>query len=98
MKEKFSKGWEAGEQSGANTATAETLNSLSEFNEAYDKKFGHVFLICATGKSADEMLTAIRDRINNDAATEVSWSLSVIQKKNCRDVLILISSSNFRMF
>lgn len=63
--------WSAQEQSGVQRATDETLRALDEGNRAYEQKFGHVFLICATGKSADEMLAALRARINNDAKTEL---------------------------
>lgn len=73
MKEKFSKpnSWESGEQSGANEASEETLQSLQQLNEEYLLKNGFIFLICATGKSAEEMLAALRLRLANDRDTEV---------------------------
>ena len=40
-------------------------------NADYEKKFGHVFLICATGKTGEEMLGSLRQRMKNDAATEL---------------------------
>lgn len=48
-----------------------TLKQLQEINREYEKKFGFIFIICATGKSADEMLQAIKDRINNNRMTEL---------------------------
>ena len=48
--------WSAGEQSAAQQASAETLAALAAANRAYQAKFGHVFLICASGKSSEEIL------------------------------------------
>jgi 2-oxo-4-hydroxy-4-carboxy-5-ureidoimidazoline decarboxylase len=62
--------WSRGEQAGVIDAAHETAHDLHEGNIAYEKCFGHVFLICATGLSADEMLAALRDRLGNDEATE----------------------------
>jgi 2-oxo-4-hydroxy-4-carboxy-5-ureidoimidazoline decarboxylase len=53
------------------TATAATRRALAEGNRLYEKKFGHVFLICATGKSAEEMLAALGRRLENDPETEL---------------------------
>jgi 2-oxo-4-hydroxy-4-carboxy-5-ureidoimidazoline decarboxylase len=41
-----------------------------EGNRAYEERFGHVFLICATGLSAAEMLAALRERLGNDVEAE----------------------------
>jgi 2-oxo-4-hydroxy-4-carboxy-5-ureidoimidazoline decarboxylase len=62
--------WSAGEQSGMDTATADTRAALVEANRAYEERFGHVFLICATGRTDVEMLTAARARLGNDEQTE----------------------------
>jgi 2-oxo-4-hydroxy-4-carboxy-5-ureidoimidazoline decarboxylase len=43
---------------------------MHQGNAAYEERFGHVFLICATGLTADQMLAALRGRLGNDAATE----------------------------
>jgi allantoicase len=64
------KAWSEKEQSGVAAASEETLAALAEGNRAYDAKFGHIFLICATGKSADEMLASLRARLGNDPAEE----------------------------
>jgi len=63
--------WEGDEQKGANDATMDTKLELKYLNEVYYQKFGFVFLICATGKSADEMLCCLRQRVGNDSSTEV---------------------------
>jgi len=64
--------WAAGEQSGVNTAADETLSALAQGNEAYEKKFGYIFIVCATGKSAGEMLQLLEARINNHPAEEIN--------------------------
>lgn len=62
--------WSRAEQEGAAGATTETLEDLVAGNIAYEERFGHVFLICATGRSAEEMLMALRERLGNDPETE----------------------------
>ncbi len=52
-------------------ADAATLQALEALNRAYRDKFGFVFIVCATGKSADEMLALLRARIDNPAETEL---------------------------
>jgi 2-oxo-4-hydroxy-4-carboxy-5-ureidoimidazoline decarboxylase len=59
--------WSRDEQAGADSATQE---DLAAGNVAYEERFGHVFLICATGLSGEEMLTALRERLGNDPDTE----------------------------
>ena len=64
-------GWARDEQAGVGAASRSTMNALAALNVDYERKFGHVFLICATGKSADEMLGDARRRLANDAAPEL---------------------------
>lgn len=64
-------GWSAQEQSGTHAASDDTKAALAEGNRAYDDKFGFVFLICATGRSAGEMLANLRERLQHDRATEL---------------------------
>lgn len=63
--------WPQEEQSGAADATAEARRALAEGNRKYEKRFGHVFLICATGRHAEEMLAELRRRLHNDPAAEL---------------------------
>jgi allantoicase len=63
--------WSAKEQSAAQRATPEVLQTLATQNRAYAEKFGYVFLICATGKSSEEILSAVRQRLPNDPDTEL---------------------------
>jgi allantoicase len=63
--------WSTGEQSASQKAPAEVLASLAAENRAYAEKFGYVFLICATGKTSEEILQALRQRISNSAEAEL---------------------------
>ena len=60
------------EQSGMNQASEDLLTEMMTLNNAYLEKFGFIFIVCATGKSAEQMLVIIRERINNDYHTELS--------------------------
>ncbi|MBT4283381.1 MAG: 2-oxo-4-hydroxy-4-carboxy-5-ureidoimidazoline decarboxylase [Candidatus Marinimicrobia bacterium] len=59
------------EQSGVNNATESTLKNLAKSNQLYEDKFGFIFIVCATGKSADEMLALIKMRLKNHAEIEM---------------------------
>lgn len=63
--------WAASEQAGVNTASEAVLHALAEGNAAYENKFGYIFIVCATGKSAEEMLAILQARLPNDHATEL---------------------------
>lgn len=63
--------WASGEQAGAAGASEETLTRLAAGNRAYEERNGFIFIICATGKSADEMLQALEQRLENPPETEL---------------------------
>jgi OHCU decarboxylase len=63
--------WSSQEQDGVNAQDAATLGELGRGNQEYETRFGRVFLICATGKSAAEMLDILKRRLGNDAETEL---------------------------
>jgi len=62
--------WSRQEQSGAAAAGQDVQAALRAGNAAYEERFGHVFLICATGRSAPDMLAALRARLGHDPAAE----------------------------
>ena len=62
--------WSRQEQSGAQGAPADVLAGLRAGNAAYEERFGHVFLICATGMSAASMLATLQARLGHDPAIE----------------------------
>ena len=68
---KQSLGWSAQEQSGVANAATQTLAELETFNRGYLKKFGYIFIVCATGKSSDEMLAILKSRLGNDREQEL---------------------------
>lgn len=72
--------WEAVEQSGAAEASDDVLDAIAAANAEYDRKNGFLFLICATGKSAEEMLVALNERLENDATTEMKIAASEQRK------------------
>lgn len=76
MKFASTKEWAGGEQAGVNTATHNTLVALAEGNEAYLNKFGYIFIVCATGKTADEMLALLNVRLKNDTETEIKIAMN----------------------
>jgi OHCU decarboxylase len=63
--------WSAQEQSGVAQALANTISELAERNREYEDRFGFIFIVCASGKSSEEMLAIINERIRNDAETEL---------------------------
>lgn len=63
--------WAAGEQSGVRAAPEDILIALAAGNDAYEQKFGYIFIVYATGKSAGEMLDLLRTRLENDPDTEI---------------------------
>jgi OHCU decarboxylase len=63
--------WSAGEQAGVANAADATRTALAAANRRYREKFGWIFIVCATGKSAEEMLTWLRQRLDNDPAEEL---------------------------
>ena len=78
LREKFAqKGdldWSGEEQRGAAEASEATLVALRDENRRYEERFGYIFIVCATGKSADEMLALLRARMNNSDALELQIS------------------------
>jgi 2-oxo-4-hydroxy-4-carboxy-5-ureidoimidazoline decarboxylase len=68
--------WAAQEQKGAAGASEETLRRLADGNAAYERKFGYIFLVCATGKTAEEMLGLLESRLGNEPGRELGIAAS----------------------
>jgi 2-oxo-4-hydroxy-4-carboxy-5-ureidoimidazoline decarboxylase len=66
-----SAGWSREEQGGVNTAGKELKQALAEGNRVYEQRFGRIFIVCATGKSCEEMLEILRRRLDNDEQIEL---------------------------
>ena len=71
--------WSSGEQSGMEAASEETIQALKEANAQYLERFGYIFIVCATGKSADEMLTIIQERLPN--APEIELPIAAFEQQ-----------------
>jgi len=67
-----SRRWAEGEQACARTATETVKAKLARGNHAYREKFGYIFIVCAAGKSAEEMLALLEQRLQNDSAHELN--------------------------
>lgn len=63
--------WSAQEQQGVANATADAVDKLTRLNRAYEEKFGFIFIVCATGKSSDEILALLEQRLNNAPDAEL---------------------------
>jgi OHCU decarboxylase len=63
--------WSEQEQAAVDNASFETAQTLAELNRKYEEKFGYIFIVCATGKSSEEMLSILRERFENDRDEEL---------------------------
>jgi allantoicase len=63
--------WSKAEQAGAADGAAATRRALAEANRRYEQRFGHIFIVCASGRSGDEMLAILEERLGNDPAREL---------------------------
>ena len=64
--------WSAQEQQSVETAPEAVQSELAEANREYERTFGRVYIVCATGRSAPEMLEILRRRLHNNVATELN--------------------------
>jgi OHCU decarboxylase len=63
--------WSRQEQAGVQSASESAVTALAEGNLEYERRFGFIFIVCAMGKSVEEMVTMLNSRLRNDAATEL---------------------------
>jgi 5-hydroxyisourate hydrolase/2-oxo-4-hydroxy-4-carboxy-5-ureidoimidazoline decarboxylase len=78
LKQKFSntKDWANNEQSKVDDADDKTLHDLAKGNDAYLEKFGYIFIVSASGKSAKEMLTILQKRLLNSEEEELQIAMN----------------------
>jgi allantoicase len=81
-----------GEQAGTGGASHETMSALAAANQQYEAKFGHIYIVCATGKSAEEMLALAQQRLGNDAQTELATAAEEQRKITRLRLLKLIGA------
>ncbi len=72
--------WSAGEQAGMSAADERLKQELAAANGTYYEKFGFIFIVCATGKSGEEMMGLCRTRLGNDRETELKIAAAEQQK------------------
>ena len=70
------------EQSAVGAAPADVLDALAAGNLAYEERFGHVYLVCASGRSAEDLLATLHTRLGHDAATERAVALAELAAIN----------------
>ena len=77
LKEKFetTSNWAEREQSGVLETSQTVLESLARANTYYEDKFGYIFIVCATGKSAEEMLSMLESRLKNKPGDEIKVAM-----------------------
>lgn len=63
--------WSAREQAGMDAAVPDVRAAMEVRNREYEARFGHIFIVCAAGRSADEMLRTVEQRLGNDPAQEL---------------------------
>lgn len=73
LKKKFSttREWAEQEQKGSAEASMAVLRALALGNQTYENRFGYIFIVCATGKKAEEMLAILESRLNNSSEIEI---------------------------
>jgi 2-oxo-4-hydroxy-4-carboxy-5-ureidoimidazoline decarboxylase len=73
LREKFATtaDWASKEQSGTKNASEGILSELADLNNRYEQRFGFIFIVCATGKTAGEMLDLLKSRIHNTRDAEI---------------------------
>jgi len=86
------------EQAGVATATAATIQQLAQANTDYEEKNGFIFIVCATGKSADEMLRLLQDRLNNSPAEELHIAMGEQHKITIIRFKKLLSKADWSTF
>ena len=77
-----SAGWSRQEQSGMAAADEPTRQAIAELNAAYEERFGHIYLVCATGRTAAELLALLRARLGHDDEAEWRTVRSELQQIN----------------
>lgn len=65
------KDWAQNEQAGVNGVSTDVIERLASGNKTYEDRFGYIFIVCATGKSAQEMLDILNGRVDNDPSLEL---------------------------
>lgn len=74
--------WSSGEQAAVSGSGDAVLADLAAGNRAYEERFGHIYLVCATGRSAAELLGILRERLQNEPEAERQVMRDELRKIN----------------
>ena len=83
LRERFGRrsgSWSQGEQAGLDGTSTDVLQRLAAGNQSYDERFGWIFLVCASGKSAAEMLELLEARLGNEPDEEFAIAMGEQRK------------------
>ena len=86
----------AREQAGVLASDDTVLTALADGNRAYEQRFGHVYLVCATGRSGAELLAVLTERLGNDPATERMRTRAELGKINRIRLAQLVTEEGHR--
>jgi OHCU decarboxylase len=64
--------WSTGEQAGLHSAGENLRNELAAVNREYEERFGYIYVVCAEGKTAEELLEVARRRLANEPGIELA--------------------------
>ena len=85
--ERSSTPWSSAEQSGVASAPGATRARLDDANREYEARFGFIFIVCATGKSADEMLASVDERLTH--SREEEWRIAAEEQRKITRIRLL---------
>lgn len=86
-------GWSRREQAGVVAASADTRQALAAANLEYEERFGHIYLVCASGRTGTELLALLRGRLQNEPADEWQVVRTELQKINALRLERLLAGS-----
>jgi 2-oxo-4-hydroxy-4-carboxy-5-ureidoimidazoline decarboxylase len=85
--------WSAQEQSGVDATDATTRQALAEANQQYEQRFGHIYLVCAAGRTGAELLDVLHDRLRNEPEDEWQVVRDELQKINALRLQQILAES-----
>jgi 2-oxo-4-hydroxy-4-carboxy-5-ureidoimidazoline decarboxylase len=86
--------WSAREQSGVEAEDATTKRALAEANRQYERRFGHIYLVCAAGRTGAELLDVLTDRLQNEPEGEWQVVRAELQKINALRLQQILAGSS----
>jgi 2-oxo-4-hydroxy-4-carboxy-5-ureidoimidazoline decarboxylase len=85
--------WSRREQAGVDADDAQTRRALADANAEYEQRFGHIYLVCASGRTGSELLALLRGRLHNEPEEEWQVVRTELQKINALRLERLLADS-----